>query len=237
MNIILFEPDELARPLALTDARARHILEVLRLRPGDTFDAGIIDGPRGRATIVEVRDESLVLAFKPGEEPPPLDPITLIVGMPRPQTARKVLEEATALGVAAMHFVRTESGEASYATSRLWTTGEWRRRIIDGAQQAFTTRLPAITFDRDIAGVIAAADSDDTKLALDNYESRDRLGTLEVATPVILAIGPERGWSSKERDMLRSAGFRFVHLGERVLRVETAVVAAVTLVRARLGLM
>jgi 16S rRNA (uracil1498-N3)-methyltransferase len=178
-----------------------------------------------------------VLSFQPGEEPPPLDPITLIVGMPRPQTARKVLEEATALGVAAMHFVRTESGEASYATSRLWSTSEWRRHVIDGAQQAFTTRLPAITFDRNLASAIAAVDSGGTRLALDNYEFRGRLGAIEVATPVLLAVGAERGWSPRERDLLRDAGFRLVHMGERVLRVETAVVAAVTLVRSSLGLM
>ena len=237
MNIILFESDELSRPLPLSDRRARHILEVLRLRTGDTFDAGIIDGPRGRASIVEVRDESLVLAFKPGEEPPPLDPITLIVGMPRPQTARKVLEQATSLGVAAMHFVRAENGEASYATSRLWTTDEWRRHVIDGAQQAFTTRLPAVTFDRNLAGALTAADSNRTKLALDNYESPERMGAIEVATPMVLAVGAERGWSPRERDVLRDASFRFVHMGEGVLRVETAVVAALSLVRSRLGLM
>ena len=65
----------------------------------------------------------------------------------------------------------------------------------------------------------------------------ERLGEVEVALPVELAVGPERGWSPRERELLREAGFRFVHLGERVLRVETAVVAAVSLVRARLGLM
>ena len=237
MNIILFKPDELSRPIDLTDPRARHILGVLRRHPGDTFDAGIIDGPRGKAAVVEVRNESLVLSFQPGEEPPPFDPITLIVGMPRPQTARKVLEEATALGVAAIHFVRTENGEASYATSRLWSTAEWHRHVIDGAQQAFTTRLPAITFDRSLASAITAADSAATRLALDNYESPERLGAIEIATPVVLAVGAERGWSPRERDVLRDAGFRFAHMGERVLRVETAVASAVALVRSRLGLM
>jgi RsmE family RNA methyltransferase len=157
--------------------------------------------------------------------------------MPRPQTARKVLEEATALGVGAMHFVRTERGEPGYATSRLWSTGEWRRHVIDGAQQAFTTRLPVVSFDKDLGGVLAGLDVDGTKLALDNYEAPERLGAVDVALPVQLAVGSERGWSPRERQLLREAGFRFVHLGERVLRVETAVVAAVSLVRARLGLM
>ena len=238
MNIILFELDELSRPLSLTDPRARHILEVLRRGPGDTFDAGIINGRRGKATIVEVREDALVLSFEWADDPPPgVEDIALIVGMPRPQTARKVLEEATALGVIAMHFVRAERGEPGYATSRLWTTEEWYRHVIDGAQQAFTTRLPVVTFTHDLSSVLEFEVKYGTRLALDNYESPRRLGEIEIATPVLVAVGPERGWSPRERELLRASGFQFVHMGERVLRVETAVVAALSLVRARLGLM
>ena len=117
-------------------------------------------------------------------------------------------------------------------------TGPERSFIaIEGAQQAFSTRLPIVTFDRDLPGTVAAWDANVTRLALDNYESPERLGAIDVTTPVVLALGPERGWSAGERDMLRAAGFRFVHVGERVLRVETAAVAAVSLVRAKLGLM
>jgi len=238
MNIILFDPDELPRPLPLTDPRARHILEVLRRRPGDTFDAGIINGRRGKATVVEMQDDALVLSFEwAGEPRSAVDHIVLILGMPRPQTARKVLEEATALGVIAMHFVKTERGEPGYATSRLWTTDEWYRHVIDGAQQAFTTRLPVVTFTHDLRSLLDVEVKYGTRLALDNYESPHRLGEVEIATLVLLAVGPERGWSPQERELLREAGFQFVHMGERVLRVETAVVAALTLVRSRLGLM
>jgi RsmE family RNA methyltransferase len=142
VNIILFEPAETSQPLPLDDRRARHVREVLRFGAGDTFDAGLIDGPRGKATIREIGAAGLRLEFAWGEEPPRLDPITLIIGLPRPQTVRKVLEEATALGVEAMHFVVTERGEPGYARSKLWTTDEWRRHLIEGAAQAFTTRLP-----------------------------------------------------------------------------------------------
>jgi RsmE family RNA methyltransferase len=237
LNIVLFEHDELARPLPRSDTRARHVIDVLRRGVGDTFDAGIINSTRGKATVVEIREDALVLSFQWAEVPPPLEDIVLILGMPRPQTARKVLEEATTLGVLAMHFVRTERGEPGYATSRLWTTDEWYRHMIDKAQQAFSTRLPHVTFDHDLAGALDLALKYGAKLALDNYESPERLGAVDVALPVQLAVGPERGWSARERALLRNAGFRFVHMGERVLRVETAVVAAVSLVRSRLGLM
>jgi RsmE family RNA methyltransferase len=50
--------------------------------------------------------------------------------------------------------------------------------------------------------------------------------------PLVLALGPERGWGPRDREQLRAAGFSLAHLGSRVLRLETAVVAALTLAKA-----
>lgn len=237
VNIILFEVAETGRPLPLDDPRAVHILQVLRRQTGESFDAGLIDGPRGKATLDAIGESTLTLSFAWGVEPPPLEPITLIVGLPRPQTARKVLEEAAALGVQAMHFVTSERGDPGYAQSRLWTTDEWRRHLIMGAEQAFSTRLPPVTAGRGLAEVVGQVEVGGTRVALDNYESPRALGATGLTAPVTIAIGPERGWTGAERELLRSAGFRFVHLGERVLRVETACVASIALVRAELGSM
>jgi 16S rRNA (uracil1498-N3)-methyltransferase len=238
MNIILFEADETARPLALDDRRARHVLDVLRRGPGDSFDAGLIGGSRGKAVLEAVDASGLHLRFEWVGEPPALEPVILIVGMPRPQTARKVLQEASALGVEAMHFVRTERGDPGYGGSRLWSSGEWRRHLIAGAEQAFTTRLPEVTWGQDLQEAIAGgAEYTGTRLALDNYEAPAKLSSLDALGPVTIAVGPERGWSESERAALRSAGYRFAHLGARVLRVETACVAAVVLVLSRLGRM
>lgn len=235
MNIVLFEADEIERPLLLSDRRSQHVLDILRCKVGDSFDAGLIDGPRGKATLQAIEDRALYLRFAWGDEQPSLDPITLIVGLPRPQTARKILEEATAMGVEAMHFVTSRRGEAGYARSKLWTTDEWRRHLVDGAAQAFSTRLPVVTSGGDLREVLASLPGVSCRLALDNYESLISLPAANVSEPVVLALGPERGWSAEERDLLREAGFELVHLGERVLRVETACVAAVALVKAKLG--
>jgi RsmE family RNA methyltransferase len=234
MNLILFEANETGLPLC--DPRARHILDVLRRRPGDRFGAGLINGPRGLGTLVAIGNESLRLTFEWGAEPPPLDPITLIVGLPRPQTARRILHEASAMGVVALSFVLSDRGEPSYAQSRLWTTDEWRRHLIDGAQQAYTTRLPAVSLAAPLASVIDSLPGGGTRLALDNYEAPCALSVVQVTAPVTLALGPERGWSDRERATLRVSGFSLVHLGERVLRTETACVAGLTLVKAKLGL-
>jgi 16S rRNA (uracil1498-N3)-methyltransferase len=235
VNLILFEPDEISRPLLLTDPRARHILEALRRKPGDCFDAGVVDGPRGTATMLSSGPGGLLLEFTWSQEQPvDFEPITLVIGLPRPQAARRLLQEATALGVKAMHFFTAEKAEASYAHSKLWTTDEWRRHLIAGAQQAFTTRLPSVALARTLSDVISDLPADSSRLALDNYEAACPLRPAGLNVPAVLAIGPERGWSAHERDQLRNAGFELVHLGERVLRVETACIAAVALVKAGL---
>jgi RsmE family RNA methyltransferase len=239
VNLILFDPAEIDQPLPRGDRRARHILDVLRRQPGDTFDVGLINGPRGKATLGVATPDALVLTFAWGPEPPSLDAITLIVGLPRPQTARDILRDATTLGVRALHFVRTEKSEASYAQSTLWSSGEWRRHVIAGAEQAFATRIPEVTFGRGLGDIVAGLPTDAVRIALDNYESPIPLGEFSPAPdrPHVLALGAERGWSARERDELRAQRFVFAHLGRRVLRTETACVAALAILRAKLGWM
>lgn len=233
MNLLLFDPPELAAPLSRGDARARHLLDVLRRQPGDTFDAGIVNGPRGKGTLVSVGADALVLSFAWGAEPPPLPPVTLLVGLPRPQTARDILRDATTLGVSTIHFVVTEKTEVSYAQSTLWTTGEWRRHALTGAVQAFDTRLPEVTWGRTLAAACAALPGRSTRLALDNYEATQPLVADSKAMPAVLAFGPERGWGPADRTLLRAQGFTLAHLGARPLRVETAVVAALAILQAQ----
>jgi RsmE family RNA methyltransferase len=231
VNLILFEAGEIAAPLPRTDPRAEHLLTILRRQVGDTFDAGIVDGPRGRATLTAADPRELRFAFLATDEPPPLDALHLLLALPRPQTARKILSEAAALGVASLRFFNAERGEPGYATSTLWKTMEWRRHLCEGAAQAFDTRLPAVHHAPDLAGAVSAL-ADGEHIALDNYEASARLGPLGGCRPLTLAFGPERGWSAAERTLLRGAGFALAHLGPRVLRTETAVVAALALAKA-----
>jgi RsmE family RNA methyltransferase len=253
MNLLLFTPAEIAAPLPRRDPRAGHLLAVLRRRVGDTFDAGLIDGPRGKGTLVAITPVALELRFIWGESPPPLAPLTLLIGLPRPQTARKILQEATALGVSALHFFASERGESSYAQSTLWSSGEWRRHLVAGAEQAFCTRLPTVSWARPLGELIGEIPSHPTalRLALDNYEAAEPLGAcgavgaaaapgVAASTATIAAFlifGAERGFSPGERALLRAENFQLVHLGPRVLRLETAVTAAVAIIKARLGLM
>jgi 16S rRNA (uracil1498-N3)-methyltransferase len=232
LNLVLFEPSEIGRPLSRMDPRAVHILEILRRKEGDLFDAGIVDGARGKGTVAAVGPETLSFAFAAVEEPAPADPIHLLVALPRPQTARKILGEATSLGVASIRFFPSEKGEPGYATSTLWTTTEWRRHLLDGAAQAFDTRIPVVLHAPSLADSAASLPAGCARIALDNYEAARRMAPGGAAAPIVLAFGPERGWSAAERDFLRGNGFELAHLGGRVLRTETAVVAAISIAKA-----
>ncbi|MDB6094715.1 MAG: rRNA methyltransferase [Verrucomicrobia bacterium] len=261
VNLILFETGAASAVLPRADPRAIHVLDVLRRQVGDTFDAGVVNGPRGKGKLEEINVDGIAVTFAWGEPPAALEEITLLIGMPRPQTARDILREATSLGVSAMHFFKSDRGEPSYAQSTLWTSGEWRRHLLTGAEQAFDTRLPEATFGRALVEVLEELEagraresskhhppsSSETsnerkiramvKIALDNYESPRALSAIAVGMPVVLAFGPERGWSAGERSLLRANGFDFAHLGSRVLRSETAVIASVAVVRSKLGLL
>ena len=230
MNLVLFEPEELGRPLPHADPRARHLREVLRRGVGGTFDAGLVDGDLGTATVTADDAAGLHLDFLATRAPPPLPAVTLVLGLPRPATARDVLRDATTLGVAAIHFVVTERTTASYASSSLWAPAAIREQLKLGAAQAFDTRLPVVTAGRTLSAVLR--DDSVPIAALDNYEATAHLATRPAAAgaPVTLVLGPERGFGPDDRAALRAAGATLWHLGPRVLRLETAVVAALSLV-------
>lgn len=243
MNLILFQRDEIGDPLPLGDPRANHVINTLRMAVGDQFDAGVAGGPIGKGTITGRTAEALELQFEWTSAPVPPDPIHLVVGLPRPQSSRRILREAAALGVKGITFVSAERTDPNYAKSQLWSSDEWSRLLIEGAQQAFDTHIPEVIRDVSLAEAAASAASD-LRIAFDNYESVTSLAPFLQSyarsaaagprTPVTLAFGPERGWAVADRDTLRSAGFTLASLGRRVLRVETAIVAAVAILRAEL---
>jgi 16S rRNA (uracil1498-N3)-methyltransferase len=237
VNLLLFRLDECDRPLPHADPRAVHLRQVLHRDVGGEFDAGLINGPRGRGRIEAVRDDGLHLAFRWEHTAPAADAVTLLLGLPRPQTARDILRDATTLGVAALHFVATEKSDPGYAQSSLWHDGEWERHLHAGAAQAFSTLVPAVSAGRTLAEILAGLPGGESRLALDNYEATAALASAPLAAgqPLVLALGPERGWGPRDRAALRTAGFRLVHLGSRVLRLETAVTAALVLAKAARG--
>ncbi len=239
MNLILFEKEELDHPLPLEDERARHILNILNAEIGDDFQVGLLNGPKGNAFLRKRSQDGLEFDFIWQEtDEPPLDSITLIVGLSRPQTSQKILQQATTLGVRKMLFVRTELGEGSYAASKLWTTGEYKQHLIHGAQQAGSTRIPKVEYGSPLWIAMHLVEDIPQKIALHNRADVGLRAQLPVdrAKEVVLAIGSERGWTAKEVAMLQRNGFTLASMGERVLRSETAVVAGLALLKAARGI-
>jgi len=235
VNIVLFEKQEAENGyLPLSDERAAHLSRVLGFGRGDRFDAGLVNGPRGKAKIEAIAADRLSFSFEPTHEAAPLAKIDLLVGLCRPQTMRKVLFEASSMGVRRIELVKTGRGEPSYADSKLWTSGEWRRHLVAGASQAFSTRLPRVAWGGELAEVLSNWPEAAERFCLDNYEAQGRLGALlrrsgAAAGPLALGIGSERGWTKEERALFRAHAWSLAGLGERVLRTETAVVASLAL--------
>jgi RsmE family RNA methyltransferase len=124
-------------------------------------------------------------------------------------------------------------------SSTLWSSGEWKRHLVAGAEQAFDTRVPQVSWGRSLNDTLAGLPLANARIALDNYEGASALGHFQLSSdlPVTLAVGPERGWSAQERFALKANQFTLVHLGSRVLRVETAAIAAISIIRAKRGQM
>ena len=192
MNLILLDDEMPSFVLCAGDPRAAHLRSVLRMSVGDRFDVGVVNGPRGKATIVADDAVGMQLSIEWGAVPPLPMPIALLVGLPRPQTARKVLRECTSIGVSSIGFFASSKGEPSYRVSKLWTTDEWRRHLREGAEQAFTTHLPKVEHFASLAAVVAAACDASVRIALDVYEATVGLG--EVV----------RGWSADAARALSS---------------------------------
>lgn len=236
MNIVLFGSDACRQSLPLSDHRARHLLEVLRHGPGDQFRAGVVNGPSGRGTVVAVEPDRISVALRWDAAAPQCGAgVTLIVGLPRPPSAKKIIYQCAAIGCRAIHFVHTSLSDRNYARSRLWKRGEWRRHLLDGVQQSAATSAPEVACGEALPAAVQRVAGEYAAVALDNETGTHRLGTADVRSPLVLAVGPERGWSDADRDILRRHGFSFCTLGMRILRVETACVAALSIALARLG--
>jgi RsmE family RNA methyltransferase len=164
-------------------------------------------------------------------------PITLLIGLPRPHTAKRILFEAASLGVSGIHFFEAQRSQPSYAQSSLWQTDEWRDRIRLGTEQAFGTHLPQVAMHADLQSAITTLHGAGVHIALDNYEAKGALGAVlpESAGSAVIALGPERGWSPEERDVFCKNGWKLAHMGAHVLRAETACVAAVSATASQLG--
>lgn len=233
MNIVLFREGETM--LSLSDERASHILKVLRMKEGDSFHAGIINSMEGMMRIERISDDGIELLFSPEKDSSALYPLTLICAQVRPICMRRILREAVSLGVGRMILPVSDLGEKSYLNASLYKDGEYRDILLDGAMQAGKTGVTDTVLASGVEEAIKLADSD-TLLLLDNVIGAVPLSEMDLrGKSVAVAIGPERGWSERERRVFLDSGFIPAIMGSRILRTETAAVASVALALSRMG--
>ena len=233
MNIILLKDGELFLPSS--DERAKHIRKVLHLNEGDSFRAGIVNGMRGKARIEAMEERGIRLSFTAKDDGARLYPLTLIVAQVRPICMRRILREAVSMGVRKLILPVSDLGEKSYLGASLYTEGEYENILLDGAMQSGFTGVSAVSITQSLDDAIAEADGD-VKILLDNREGAMSLSEAVLAgKSVVLAIGPERGWSHREVGLFERAGYSPMLIGKRILRTETAAVGGTLLALSRMG--
>lgn len=257
MNICLFSPDEINKPLSIKDERGEHIIKVLHKKTGDTFTAGVIGGESGVATITEITDE-ISYTFEPSGDGKPLTNLKMIIGFPRPIQLKRLLRDIAALGVGEVHLTGTELGEKSYMQSNLVEKGSAYKMLLDGTVQAGGTHVPELFLHKTLKECLDYMEDQTEKehshhilrLALDNVNPKCSLSTAMTDLPcmqcsnpcsdgksVFAAIGSERGWTDKERKLMEEYGYIRCGMGNRIMRTETAATVAGSIILNNLGYM
>lgn len=228
MNIILF--DKGTRSFKAGDERYEHLKKVLHCQVGTIFRGGEINGQVGKCTITEFDKSNITFSFEGVTDDSNLHPLTVLLAQVRPICMKRILRELVSLGIEKMILTHSDLGEKSYSESSLYTTDEYKAIMINGAMQGGHTGVSQAIFSASIEEAVKSVDKECTLLLLDNVVGASRFKELDLKNKkVCIAVGPERGWSDRERKFLIDYGFTPVLMGNHILRTETASVAAVAL--------
>lgn len=224
--------------IALPDASANHLARVLRLREGDGCVLFNGDGRDYDARIAAISKRGVladVVGARDVDNESPLR-VSLLQGIARGEKMDLILQKATELGVASVIPVMAERTEVKLDAERTEKRmAHWRSVIASACEQSGRARLPSLAVPTALGDAAKAVDHGATKLTLDPTGDVS-LATVKIdAAAVVVAIGPEGGWSPRDRDTLSAAGFIGLRLGPRVLRTETAGLAAIAALQSRFG--
>ena len=251
MNLILVSPAEIESGVVrLTDSRAVHLATVLKAAPGQRVRIGLVDGPLGTGTVtaVDAAGVSLVCAFEAAAPPRPR--VDLLLALPRPKVLRRLWSQVAALGVGQVILTNAARVERDYFGTHVLAPSAYTPLLVEGLQQARDTRLPVVTVHRRFkvliedeldglfpGGVRVAAQPgrDESFAELLAETQAPGSGEQRAKTRILIAIGPEGGWTEFELALLERHGFRTASLGQRTLRSDTATIALLTLAHQELA--
>jgi 16S rRNA (uracil1498-N3)-methyltransferase len=220
--------------------QAAHLTRVLRATPGQIYDV-VANGFLHRAEITSVSDNQVTFTLHEELEADAALPLHLLLAIFKFDHMEWAIEKATELGVARITPIlarRTEKHLAQNATKRV---ERWRRIALEASKQSRRTTIPEIS---DPAALKAALERETspTRVLLSETEQVTTIAealNLQPATdnlqrPLALAIGPEGGWTPEEMSLFTSHDWQHVTLGPRILRAETAAIAAIAIASSHL---
>ena len=247
MNRILFEKAEIADGIATFGGeRAEHVMNVLHGEVGQILKTGEVDGLIGTSEIVEIltmesnvgncggRDSSAPIRIRARVDhtEKSIEPwIDVILAPPRPRVMKRLLPQLAAMGVGRLVLVGAEKVERDFWGATLLKPENYRPLFVDGLMQAGTSILPELlvrkSFRRFVRDELDALFPQRRRLVAHPYDA-----PADVCAPsageterLLLAIGPEGGWTDGEVALLEERGFRRYSLGGRILRTDTATIA------------
>lgn len=231
MNLLLLHPEDCPEPgLAhLHGRRLQHVREVHRAAVGESLRVGMVGGAMGEARITALSATRMELQFHLQSPPPPKLPLILVVALPRPKMLKRILQTVATVGVAQLVLLNSYRVEKSFWQSPWLAPEALREQLLLGLEQARDTVLPDVVlaprFKPFVEDVLPALSQGRQKLLA--HPGAEQACPVALNQPLCLAIGPEGGFIPYEVQALQAQGFAPVHLGARILRVETAVTALV----------
>ncbi len=225
--------------VALPEGAAAHLLRVLRLGVGDGCVLFNGDGHDYDARIVVAGKrggEAEVTGARKIDSESPLR-IVLLQGIARGEKMDWILQKATELGVAGFVPVSSERSEVRLEGERAGKRlAHWNSVVVSACEQSGRALVPDVAAPRPLAAALDALPGGSLRLTLDpgadaGIAARPPPGD----RTLVLAIGPEGGWSPRDRATLADAGFTGLRLGPRILRTETAGLAAIAALQSRFG--
>ncbi|MBS0216075.1 MAG: 16S rRNA (uracil(1498)-N(3))-methyltransferase [Proteobacteria bacterium] len=224
--------------LALPETSAAHLTRVLRLQAGDS--CVVFDGRGHEADAQLVAIDKRGARVRIGEVRTPANEsplrITLLQGVARGEKMDLILQKGTELGVTAFAPVFSDRSEVKLDGARAAKRLEhWRGVVVSACEQSGRALVPDVQPPVSLANALATL-APTVRLLLDPVASMNFRTVLATdQRDVVLAVGPEGGWSPQDRSLLEAQGFLGVRLGPRVLRTETAGLAAIAAMQALHG--
>lgn len=227
MNLgLLFDEDFVAEDRVILRGRRRQHLEtVLKVAEGDQVPVGRVNGLMGSGAVTRLDDREAHLTIHLDTPPPEPLPLTLVLAMPRPKMFRRVLQTCAALGVKDIWLINAYKVEKSFWQTPWLEDDALRENLALGLEQACDTQLPEVHIRKlfkpfvedELPGLI------DGRRGLIAHPGTHTACPTQLVEPATLCVGPEGGFIPYEVDKIIEAGAEAVHLGSRILRVETAV--------------